>query len=448
MLIEFRVTNFRSIRETQTLSMVASSSRERRAENTFAPDSPSTPRLLHSAIMLGPNASGKSNLVKALFFMKDLVENSASGKQRGDRLDIQPFRLSRETAGQPSEFEILFEQSAVRYQYGFSATSKGILDEWLIAYPEGHPQRWFERTTEDQDEESGWYFGPALKGPKKTLRDATRSNALFLSTAVQLNNQQLQPVFDWFAERLRVVPAPSGYIRGFDTYTADCCRDDAQRSRVLEFLQAADLGVDGLSIEVAEWTADELPGAPEDVVKMLVGKERLDIRSQHLDVETKEAVEFDFNDESDGTRGLFGWAGPWLHVLDNGLVLVIDELDTSLHPTLVRFLVNLFHSPDTNPYGAQLICSTHDTTQLEADLRRDQIWFVEKQRQQTVLYPLSDYRPRKGEAIARGYLRGRYGALPNPRVRGIRIAPRRQSASDAKADDGMPRRVARRRREP
>lgn len=423
MLIEFSVTNFRSIKDTQVLSMVASSSKERWEANTFAPHSPSTPRLLHSAMILGPNASGKSNLVKALYFMADLVEHSASGKQRGDRLNLQPFRLKAETTQAPSEFEIVFEQSSVRYQYGFAATAEGIREEWLIAFPEGRSQRWFARTVDPAGEHTEWYFGPAFKGPKKTLSEATRPNALFLSTAVQLNNQQLQPVFDWFVDRLRAVPAGRDFpTTHFDSYTATRCRKDTDRKRVLEFLKAADLGIEGLSVEVAKWTAEDLPeGFPDDLAKQLVGKERLEIHSQHHDLDTGESVDFDFGDESDGTRNLFSWAGPWLDVLDRGLVLVIDELDTSLHPILVRFLVNLFHNAETNPYGAQLICTTHDVTQLEGELRRDQVWFVEKRDQQTRLYPLSDFRPRKEEAVGRGYLRGRYGALPTPQPRRIRV---------------------------
>jgi AAA15 family ATPase/GTPase len=422
MLIEFSVTNFRSIKDTQVLSMVASSSKERWEANTFAPNSPSTPRLLHSAMVLGPNASGKSNLVKALYSVANLVEHSASGKQRGDRLDLQPFRLAAKAAQAPSEFEIVFEQSSVRYQYGFSATAEGIREEWLIAFPEGRSQRWFARTVDPASEKTDWYFGPAFKGPKKTLSEATRPNALFLSTAVQLNNQQLQPVFDWFVDRLRAVPAGRDFPMQFDSYTATRCRKEGDRARVLEFLKAADLGIEGLSVEVAKWTAEDLPeGFPDELAKQFVGKERLEAYSRHHDLDTGEAVDFDFDDESDGTRNLFSWAGPWLDVLDRGLVLVIDELDTSLHPTLVRFLVNLFHSTETNPYGAQLICTTHDVTQLEGELRRDQVWFVEKRQQQTHLYPLSDFRPRKQEAVGRGYLRGRYGALPSPQPRRIRV---------------------------
>lgn len=422
MLIEFSVTNFRSIKDTQVLSMVASSSKERWEANTFAPSSPSTPRLLHSAMVLGPNASGKSNLVKGLYFVSDLVEHSASGKQRGDRLDLQPFRLTSETAQAPSEFEIIFEQSSVRYQYGFAATAEGIREEWLIAFPEGRSQRWFARTVDPASEKTEWYFGPAFKGPKKTLSEATRPNALFLSTAVQLNSQQLQPVFDWFADRLRAVPAGRDVPAHFDSYTATRCRKEADRKRVLEFLKAADLGIEGLSVEVAKWTAEDLPeDFPDDLAKQFVGKERLEVYSQHRDLDTGEALDFDLGDESDGTRNLFSWAGPWLDVLDRGLVLVIDELDASLHPTLVRFLVDLFHNTETNPYGAQLICTTHDVTQLEGELRRDQVWFVEKRQQQTHLYPLSDFRPRKHEAVGRGYLRGRYGALPNPQPGRVRI---------------------------
>ncbi len=417
MLIEFSVTNYRSMRETQTLSLVASSGGERLRDNTFLPDAPSTPRLLRSGVIFGPNAAGKSNLVLALHYVKEFVQTSAGGKQRGDATGVTPFRLDSATSKEPSEFEVVFVEQGVRYQYGFAATSERVYEEWLYAYPGNRSQRWFARSFNAQQGIEEWYFGPALKGQKQVLRDATRSNALFLSTAVQLNNQQLQPVFDWFKERLVVVPARGQIPYEYENYTAARCKNERDRQRVLSFLQAADLGIDCLSVKVSKFTEDDFPSElPEKIREQLLGSEKLQLGFQHEQNQTGELISFDIQEESDGTRSMFALAGPWLDVLDRGVVLVMDEIDASLHPKLVRYLVGMFHTEDTNPNNAQLVCTTHDVTLLEGVLRRDQIWFVEKgSEQQSTLYPLSDFRPRKGEAIERGYLKGRYGALPTLR---------------------------------
>jgi len=417
MLIEFSVTNYRSVRETQTLSLVASSGGERLRDNTFLPDAPSTPRLLRSGVIFGPNEAGKSNLVLALHYVKEFVQTSAGSKQRGDATGVTPFRLDSATTKEPSEFEIVFVEQGVRYQYGFAATSERIHEEWLYAYPGSRSQRWFARSCNAEHDIDEWYFGPAFKGQKQVLREATRSNALFLSTAVQLNNKQLQPVFDWFAERLVVVPARGQFPYEYEHYTAARCKDERDRQRVLRFLQAADLGIDCLSVKVSKITEDDFPSdLPDRMREQLLGSEKLQLDFQHEQNQTGELISFGIHDESDGTRSMFALAGPWLDVLDHGVVLVMDELDSSLHPKLVRYLVGMFHTENTNPNNAQLVCTTHDVTLLEGVLRRDQIWFVEKDtQQQSKLYPLSDFRPRKGEAIERGYLRGRYGALPTLR---------------------------------
>jgi uncharacterized protein len=417
MLIEFSATNYKSIRETQTFSLVASSGKERLGNNTFDPASPSTPRLLRSGVIYGPNAAGKSNLIAALGFVKEFIESSAGGMQRGESISISPFRLDSKTSREPSEFEIVFMEGSIRYQYGFSATSDRVTEEWLYAYPGSRQQQWFSRSFNENAGKYQWYFGPAFKGQKRLLTHAIRSNALFLSTAVQLNNEQLQPIFDWFNDRLIVASGRGQLPLQYEDYTATRCKDELDRQRVAHFLKAADLGIDCLSVKVSKFTEGDFPpDLPDGIRDQLLGREKLQVGFQHEQNETGELVSFSIQDESDGTRNMFALAGPWLDVLDRGFVMVMDELDTSLHPKLVRFLVSMFHSNDTNKNNAQLVFTTHDVTLLEDVFRRDQIWFVEKvAEQQSRVYPLSDFRPRKGEAVARGYLRGRYGALPHVR---------------------------------
>lgn len=252
-------------------------------------------------------------------------------------------------------------------------------------------------------------------GQKQLWQDSTRDNALFLSTAVQLNSKQLQPVFDWFSSTLR----NTGFQNISSSLTASLCKDPSQRARILEFLQAADLDIQDVKVITEKVTEKHLPpDLPENIKKRVLedlkGKELYEIKTFHKTL-SGEQVEFDFDDESDGTQKFFSFAGPWLDVLKNGYVLFVDELHDNLHPKLVRFLIELFQKAETNSNNAQLVFTTHETSILDQDIfRRDQVWFCEKDSNQaTRLYPLTDFSPRKGrENLEAAYLAGRYGALP------------------------------------
>ncbi len=207
MLIEFSVTNFRSIRGQQTLKMVAGPDGAHTQRNV-APTTDKEIRLLRSAVIYGPNAAGKSNLLRALETLRQLVLGSAIAVQEGQRLPITPFLLADSNAEAPSEFEIVFLADGTRYHYGLAARPERVFREWLVAYPRGRPQRWFEREYKPQTSEYAWWFGPNFKGERKqreVWKNSTRTNALFLSSAVQLNNQQLRPVFDWITQKLIVL---------------------------------------------------------------------------------------------------------------------------------------------------------------------------------------------------------------------------------------------------
>lgn len=413
MLIQFSVKNWRSVRDEQTLSMVKAKGGELVESNSFQPEAPATDALLRSAVIYGANAAGKSNLLNALRTMRVVVVNSATNKQEGDELPIVPFLLDEETVNSPTEFEAIFVADNIRYQYGFSATKTQVMDEWLIAFPNGRPQRWFERAWDG--EKYQWNLGGSLVGQKQLWQDSTRSNALFLSTASQLNSKQLKPVFSWFKKTLGL-----GKVSGWTpNYTASLCGKEESRSKVLEFLAAADLDIKDVLVTAEQLSIKHLPAAiPEEIKKQLLenvdSQTIYDIKTVHKGMQGQ-LVEFDFNQESDGTKKFFSFAGPWIDVLKNGRVLAIDELHDNLHPKLVKFLVELFHNTTTNPNNAQLIFTTHETSILNQEVfRRDQIWFCEKSdNQATRLYPLSDFSPRKGrEDLEAAYLSGRYGALP------------------------------------
>lgn len=413
MFIEFSVKNWRSIKTEQKLSLSAAKGKELAASNTFEPDAPASNTLLRSAAIYGPNASGKSNIILALKMMKQMVLTSASKTQLGDLIEVEPFALDSDTEAQPSEFEINFIANGVRYQYGFAADSTRVTEEWLFAFPSGRPQRWLGRVWDGST--YLWDAASALTGPKQLWQESTRENALFLSTAIQLNCKQLMPVFDWFKHKLRIAGI-AGWHPGF---TGSLCKEEASRIRILEFLKAADLGIDNVEVETETFSDKHLPpdlpaSVKADLLNDMQDKEVINLKTIHRSIQGKQ-VRFEMDEESAGTRKFFALAGPWLESLEHGRILVIDELNDKLHPKMLQFLVQLFHNNDTNPHNAQLIFTTHETTILNQQVfRRDQIWFCEKNEEQaTRLYPLTDFSPRKGrEDLESGYLSGRYGALP------------------------------------
>ncbi len=414
MLIEFSVANYRSLRDRQTFSLTAAKGDELSKTNTFKAEAANEFTLLRSAVIYGPNAGGKSNFLQALQTMQKIVLKSSRSMQRGDRLPVVPYRLSRDSRSAPSEFEVTFIVDQIRYQYGFTASEERIHEEWLLAYPRGRAQRWFGRIWNAKQQTYDWELGNNLTGEKQLWQKSTRDNALYLSSAVQLNSQQLQPIYDWFNQTLHTANM-GGWSMGF---TASLCEKE-EKNRVMEFLHAADVDIDDIHIEEKPFDSNTLPiDMPEHVKNTLVNdlrdKKILDIKTVHTDSEGQR-VNFDIDEESDGTQKLFAFAGPWIDSLANGYVLFIDELHDNLHPRLVKFLVELFHSTETNPKNAQLVFTTHETSILNQEVfRRDQIWFCEKDEQKaTRLYPLTDFSPRKGrENLELAYLSGRYGALP------------------------------------
>jgi AAA15 family ATPase/GTPase len=417
MLIEFSVTNFRSVRSRQTLSLVASADVAHQKSNTAATDSKDM-RLLRSAVVYGPNAAGKSNLLRALETLRQLVQNSSTATQEGQRLPLTPFLLADQSREEPSSFEVVFEIDGTRFEYCVEASAERITKEWMVAYPLGRPQRWFEREYKAEKSAADWWFGPHFKGERKqrqVWQNSTRSNALFLSTAVQLNNEQLRPVFDWIVHKL-IVLVPGVQLNPF--LSLEMLRQDESRLRVMRFMQAAGIDIDRLELREEEGTVS-LPPAMQGFARLFVqgqpqSQQRIwRVLAWHKCADGGEEVAFDFFDESDGTQKLFEFVGGWLHALDSGATLFVDELDRSLHPKLTRYLVELFNS-DENRKNAQLVFTTHDTTLLDPELlRRDQIWFVEKSKERSShVYSLLEFSPRKDEALERGYLKGRYGAIP------------------------------------
>ena len=412
MLVEFRTRNFRSLRDEQVFSLVASNDKVQLETHALQTKLNAVPYVLKTAVIYGANASGKSNLIKALQFMRGVVVESASLAPGQTFARLQPFKLDSTTAAQPTEFELTFLLNGVRHEYSFSMSTERILFERLLVYKAFKPQRWFERSFDPGAAQERYHFGPGLKGSKHLWEHATRPNALFLSTAVQLNSESLRPVFDWITNHLVIF---NEFSLLSPQVSVGMLKQESGREAIRKFLRAADIGISDVEVSTRQAIVhgvklDLATGKREDSTSEQPVDE---VRFRHV-TDQGDAI-FDLGDESSGTRNLLALAGPILDTLNKGLTLVIDELDTSLHPLMVQALVRAFHSPEFNPGGAQLIFTTHDSSLLDAYglFRRDQIWFVEKQTDQSsVLYPLLDFSPRRNEALERGYLQGRYGALP------------------------------------
>lgn len=408
MLMQFTVENFRSFYAPQTLSLLKTKSSEN-LENTIELEETKKYSLLKSAAVYGANASGKSNLFRALETMQMIIINSFAFN---GQLPIVPFKLSSESLKKPTKFDIDLFIDGIRYNYGFCATDTMVLEEWLFAFPKERPQKWYYREWDKEKAQYSWKFSSYLQGNKQVWKEATRENILFLSTAVQLNSEQLKPLFDWFKTKLVFSSSLISH-----RFTQEQCHSE-NKNDIIKLLQVADFNIYDVEVTKEEVEVSMFPPfiAKNVNAESSQGKlVKMNTTMIHKDIEGK-AVNFDLNDESDGTRKFFAYAAPILDVLEKGRTFFIDEINCNLHPKLVEFLVKMFHNPTANPNNAQLVFTTHETSILRQDIfRRDQIWFCErdKDEQQTNLYSLCEFSPKKGtENIELGYLSGRYGGLP------------------------------------
>jgi AAA15 family ATPase/GTPase len=428
MLVEFSVENYRSIQEKQTLSMVAADNETMLDSNTFPVPNNDDLRLVTSAAIYGSNASGKSNLLKAIQVLKNLVIKSASRMQIGDKLPVEPFKLNSETAKKPSSFEVIFILDDIRYEYGVSLNRERVFEEWLIAYRNEVQENWFSREylpdnpKFEPNEGYKWSFGKGLKGEKKRIQRFVRSNSLFISHAAQNNHPQLKEVFDFFQDEINMISLTEGQLREFD-FTIKMCEENHNfREQIVNLLSEADIGIsdirfesepmdDNIKLVVQNLFSEEFEG--RNNANNLLEKDFKKVITIHKMNDSNSEIELEIEDESAGTKRLFYIAGYLLWVLEYGKVLIIDEIDRSLHPVLSKALIKMFNNPEINKNNAQLIFTTHDTTLLDDEtFRPDQIWFTEKDNSMTKLYSLFDFRPRENESLQKGYLLGRYGAIP------------------------------------
>lgn len=406
MLLEFRVRNFRSFREEAVFSMAASSDMRFADTHTLTTGLDKLPRVVRTAAIYGANASGKSNIIKALQFMQSMVLTS-SQVQPDTENNLVPFRLRENANDFPTLMEVTFIIDGVRHQYGFEFTRKRVLAEWLLVYESAKPQAWFSRTFDEKKEHYTYTYSDYFMGRKSVWEAATRKEVLFLTTAIQLNNEQLKPLYQQLTSELVVFP--DGARIGFD-FSAGFVEKEGNASRVAALLTAADTGISSVAIQNQ--------GAKQVQIDFSTNQPKVsdvEMKIPHFGhrIEGRDYL-FEMAEESAGTQLFFSLAGPLLDILERGRMLIVDELDSSLHPLLVQRIVDMFQSPETNPNGAQLVFTTHDVSLLDSrKMRRDQLWFAEKDSDQAShLFPLLDFSPRKGEALERNYLGGRYGGIP------------------------------------
>ena len=431
-LLSFTARNVRSCWEEVSLSLLATRLSEKGVPRDLAvAGSPGPLSVLPVAGIFGANASGKSAILRAMADMRALVLGSFRRGDRETKLRRHPFLLRSEGPEHPSSFAIDLVLDGVRWQYGFDIDDRRVLDEYAYYYPKGRQALVFRRARDGRE----LSFGLAFRPFGRTLARLVRKNALLLSVAGAAGDGSgheppgtanlLGPLFTWFSTNLLMMESDNGLER--IAYTAECLQDPEQRAAILNLLQAADLGI--TKIERVE-TDPEVAERFEKAVRILNGREEEPearqegqfvvlssdlVRLHHTGAEGPTPIES--MHESRGTLEWISMLGPLLDAIRTGSTVLVDELDGSLHPHLVREFIRLFQDRNSNTGCAQLIFNAHDPTILgdsgRRDLGRDQIWLTEKGADgATTLYSMAEFRPKRDEALGRRYLQGRYGGVP------------------------------------
>lgn len=384
MLLQFSVTNHRSIKETAIISMKAAADKTMK-EILISPDGKK--ELLPVMAIYGANAAGKSNVLHALLLMREMVCGIYAKPLKGTELPYEPFAfVDGET--EPTELEIIYYYEGIKYAYGFSFDRNKVISEYLYHWPNGREALIFSR-------ENGKYEFRESIQEQLILARRTPDNRLYLTSSNEWNCMQTEKAYLWFQQKL------CGLIStgGSNETTIDAIRESEQeKQRILKEMMLADLGICDIV----------LSGSAEKPIVSTI--------HQLIDSEgNQKQYTLLLGQESMGTQRFFSRIGLWMEAMKSGAVLVVDEIEASMHPLLTRHLIEMIQDKTINQNHAQLIFTTHDTGLLDLTLlRRDQIWFAEKDENtmQTDIYALTEFSPRKQENIAKGYLQGRYGAVP------------------------------------
>lgn len=419
MLLQFNVENFSSFKNEVILSMKANSDKEHaKSLIPFRHE-----KVLPSVAIYGPNASGKTNINKALTSAIMFVRNSNSF-QIDTIINVTPFLLDENSKNKKTRFGFLFVYKGIKYEYSFTVDAHKVYEEFLYVYKTSQPSMIFERTNINN-----YKYTEANKRKLKPIESHNTENKLFLSTATAWNSELTKDAYMWFSQMIDTYDASSLNEMFLPAFEND--KSHEIKNFTNQLLKNADINISGFDLEIREKTDKEIPLPPgifmEDKLKEILMQNAKEWKlTTHHKVrlgKTEKDFELPFHMESKGTQMLFSYAPIFQTALKQGKTIIIDEIDSGLHPVLVQYLIQLFNNPKINTKGAQLIFNTHDINLLDLDLfRRDQIYFVEKDNQNGVsdLYSLDEFAPRKTDNIQKKYLQGRYGAIPCIGAEGIK----------------------------
>lgn len=385
MLLQFSVTNHRSIKNCAVISLGTTSDKSL-SNCIITPDNKK--EILPVLALYGANAAGKSNLLHALLLMKEMVAGKYAKPLKDSELPQEPFAFS-EDSDTPTKFEVIYFYEGIKYAYGFSFDKTHIVEEYLYYWPKGREATLFER-------ENGKYTFKVNIREQKKLANRTPENRLYLVTSNEWNLPQTSKAYLWFTRKLTGLF--NSDLEGIEQTLETMSASSENKKKILKEMLIADLGIVDVNV--------------------LGSNENRMIQTTHqmiLKDGSKKNYHLLLSQESNGTQRFFSRIGAWLNVLNEGGVLVVDEIEASMHPLLTKHLIECMQSKEINTKGAQLIFTTHDVGLLNQTLlRRDQIWFAEKNEQtaETDIYALTEFSPRKDENIMKGYLLGKYGAIP------------------------------------
>jgi hypothetical protein len=405
MLVEFSVKNFMSFKNKVTLSMEKGIGEEN-LNNVFKYNDT---ELLKIAAIYGANASGKSNLLKAFTFAILMVRNSNMIPVGSKWTFIKPFLFDEVSSNNPSEFEFIILVNNIKYKYTFSTDGNKVYDECLDAYYSQKPTNIFTRTNVNE-----YTFNNADKNKLESLTTNNTENKLFLSTATTWNYDKTKDVFLWFANSIDTYDS-------FDMISnqdlIDYSNDEKLKEFALKLLKEADILIKDITVDYEEQEMDMfVPSLDKTQGNLKTKKINIELDHEIIGEDNNSSIyKLNFNDESQGTRVLFAFAPFLKRAFESTKVIIVDEFERSLHPALIEFIIKLFNNKDINKANSQLIFTTHAINLLDLHLlRRDQIWFAEKNPNNGIseIYPLDSFSVRKDENIQKGYMNGRYGAIP------------------------------------
>lgn len=424
MLIEFKFGNFRSFRDEAVLSMEAMGLG--RLKNCLI--SYNSMKLIPSVAIYGKNGGGKSNVIRAFWLAVQFIKNAQRTQHENAKIPVKPFLLNDYSKDEPTFFEFTYVLDNVKYIYGFSATKEKIFSEYLYHSPKGQKATVFTRTEQK-------FTFTEEKAKRKLISEAVAPNQLFFSVACTMNDADCMRAMKWFRDYVFF----SRDYADIPEQLLEYSNDKNMLAAISGYAKAADLGIEKMEFEFKDEVVKDFESEkniPEEIRFALtafmqnlkensniseIGLQKSEVRatSYHNGINKngiKTSFTLDLSDESDGTRKLMSIAPAIESVLNDGGIVLVDELEKELHPMLVNYIVAKFQSKTSNPNGAQLIFTTHNTELLNMELmRKDQLYFADKNRKDgaSELYSIGDFSTKTADNIRKGYLAGKYGATPD-----------------------------------